>query len=72
MMNGTLFNSNILLDIATQDAVWQDWSVMQLKAAAAKGRICVNPVIYAELAPAFGSASALDTGFLAIPKSRWS
>lgn len=60
MMSGTLFDSNILLDIATKDAVWLDWSVMQLKSAAAKGRICVNPVIFAELAPAFGSALALD------------
>ena len=33
---------------------------MQLRTAAAQGPILINPIIYAELAPAFASAADLD------------
>lgn len=49
-----------LLDIATADATWRSWSQGQFRAAAAQGPILINPIIYAELAPAFASQSDLD------------
>ena len=55
-----LFDANVLLDIATDDPVWRDWSEAQLRQAAAHGPILINPIIYAELAPAFASAADLD------------
>jgi predicted nucleic acid-binding protein len=55
-----LFDTNVLLDIATADPVWLAWSESQLRQAAAQGSICINPIIYAELAPAFASAADLD------------
>lgn len=55
-----LFDTNVLLDIATADPVWLPWSEKQLRAAAARGPILINPIIYAEMAPAFASASDLD------------
>ena len=55
-----LFDSNVLLDIATADPVWLGWSENQLRAAAAQEPIFINPVIYAELAPAFADAAELD------------
>ena len=55
-----LFDTNVLLDIATADPVWLGWSENQLRAAAAQGPIFINPVIYAELAPAFADAAELD------------
>jgi predicted nucleic acid-binding protein len=36
------------------------WSQGQLAAAADRGVIFINPIIYAELAPAFASAGELD------------
>jgi len=51
----TLFDTNVLLDIATSDPIWNAWSEAQLRAAGAKGQILINPIIYAELAPAFTS-----------------
>ncbi|MGE3312913.1 MAG: DNA-binding protein, partial [Limisphaerales bacterium] len=42
------------------DARWLDWSRDQFRAAAAEGKILINPIIYAELAPAFESQAALD------------
>ena len=55
-----LFDTNVLLDIATADSVWLAWSENQLRTAAAQGPILINPIIYAELAPAFASAADLD------------
>ena len=55
-----LFDTNVLLDIATADPVWLAWSENQLRQAAAQGPILINPIIYAELAPAFASIAALD------------
>jgi predicted nucleic acid-binding protein len=59
-VSGILFDTNVLLDIATADATWLGWSEAQLRAATALGPILVNPIIYAELAPAFATQSDLD------------
>ena len=59
-MTGILFDTNVLLDIATADATWLGWSEGQFKAAVAQGPILINPIIYAELAPAFTTQSDLD------------
>ena len=60
MNGGFLLDANVLLDIATADATWMPWSQGQLAAAAASGPVFINPIIYAELAPAFASAGELD------------
>jgi len=59
-MSGFLFDTNVLLDIATADPIWMLWSEKQLRAAATQGLILINPIIYAELAPAFANAPDLD------------
>ena len=59
-MSGILVDSNVLLDIATSDPVWERWSEQQLRIASATGPISINPIIYAELAPAFATQSDLD------------
>lgn len=59
-MNSFLLDTNVLLDIATADPAWLSWSEGQLRAAAAQGPVCINPIIYAELAPAFPSAVDLE------------
>jgi predicted nucleic acid-binding protein len=55
-----LLDTNVLLDIATADPVWLAWSETQLQLAAAAGPIPINPIIYAELAPAFATIADLD------------
>lgn len=55
-----LFDTNVLLDIATADPLWLSWSEKEFRAAARQGPILINPIIYAELAPAFGTAAELD------------
>jgi predicted nucleic acid-binding protein len=59
-MSGYLFDTNVLLDLATADPLWLPWSKEQLRVAGAQGPVFINPIIYAELAPAFASASDLD------------
>ena len=59
-MSGFLFDSNVLLDIATADAVWLSWAEARFREVAAQGPILVNPIIYAELAPAFATREALE------------
>lgn len=60
MMSRFLLDANVLLDIATADARWLAWSEGQLRAAAAQGPIRINPILYAELAPAFATQSDLN------------
>ena len=59
-MSGSLIDANVLLDIATADANWMAWSQEQIRAAAGRGAVLVNPIIYAELAPAFATKEELD------------
>lgn len=47
-----LVDANALLDILTADPVWFEWSRGAMLRAAADG-LAINPIIYAELAPAF-------------------
>ena len=55
-----MLDSNVLLDIVTADPKWLAWSTDQFRRAAAEGPVLLNPIIYAELAPAFASQAALD------------
>jgi predicted nucleic acid-binding protein len=59
-MSGFLLDTNVLLDIATADPAWLAWSEGQVRAVAAQGPLLINPIIYAELAPAFATQSDLD------------
>ena len=43
-----LVDTNVLIDILADDAVWFDWSFDQLERALQSGPVFVNDVIYAE------------------------
>jgi len=60
MMGVTLVDTNVLLDLVTNDPVWADWSIGQLEAAALKGALAINDVVYAELSVRFATIEALD------------
>lgn len=55
-----LVDTNVLLDIATRDAVWFDWSSGQLASLINSRKAAINPVIYAELAPLYQNERDLD------------
>ncbi|MGH7025479.1 MAG: type II toxin-antitoxin system VapC family toxin [Caulobacteraceae bacterium] len=49
----TLVDTNVLLDLVTDDPAWADWSIGRLDAAAVKGPMAINDVVYAELSVRF-------------------
>lgn len=53
-------DSNILLDIITNDPVWYDWSLAQLDAASLLGPLCINDVVYAEISARYDRIEDLD------------
>lgn len=56
----TLVDSNVLLDIATEDPVWAPWSGLRLTEAIDAGRVVINPIIYAEVSVGYDTIEALD------------
>jgi predicted nucleic acid-binding protein len=57
---GVLVDSNILLDIATNDPAWGEWSARALAEAAEHTTLIVNPIIYAEVSIGYTTIEALD------------
>ncbi len=56
----TLIDTNVLLDLFTNDPQWADWSIRQLEAASLKGPLAINDVVYAELSVRFAAIETLD------------
>jgi predicted nucleic acid-binding protein len=44
-----LVDSNVILDVRTQDATWFEWSAQALADAADRHELAINPIIYAEV-----------------------
>lgn len=57
---GTLIDSNVILDIVTEDERWLDWSLRALAGAADSGPVFINPIIYAEVSVGFARIEDLD------------
>ena len=60
MAYGVLVDSNVLLDIMTEDPVWHGWSTTALAEAAETGPLYINPVIYSEVSIRFSTIEALE------------
>jgi predicted nucleic acid-binding protein len=56
----TLVDSNILLDLVTDDRNWAAWSIEQLEAAALRGPLLITDVVYAELSIRYARIEDLD------------
>ena len=56
----TLVDTNVLLDLVTDDPVWADWSIAELEAASLRGPLLIDDVIYAELAVRYSHIEDLD------------
>lgn len=55
-----LVDSNVLLDLVTNDPNWADWSLEQLENASLAGPLFINDVIYSELSVRYERIEALD------------
>jgi predicted nucleic acid-binding protein len=57
---GTLVDSNVLLDVFTEDPQWLEWSATQLADALDRGPTLINPIIYAEISIRFERIEHLE------------
>jgi predicted nucleic acid-binding protein len=55
-----LVDSNVIIDIRSEDPVWFEWSARALAEAADRYELAINPVIYAEVAVDAERIEALD------------
>ncbi|MGH2916980.1 MAG: type II toxin-antitoxin system VapC family toxin [Solirubrobacteraceae bacterium] len=58
--SGVLVDSNVLLDLFTEDPTWASWSQQQLGEAFDAGQVVINPLIYAEISVAFERIETLE------------
>lgn len=56
----TLVDTNVLLDIFTEDPRWAEWSGEALAAARDAGALVINPIVYAEVSVRFATIEELD------------
>lgn len=59
-MSATFVDTNVLLDVATNDRQWADWSLRQLDAAALRGPMLINDIVYAELSVRYARVEDID------------
>ena len=60
MSETTLVDTNVLLDVLTDDAEWGDWSSAALAAAFDAGVVVIDPIVYAETSVRFDRIEDLD------------
>lgn len=59
-MNGTLVDSNVLIDVLGASSTWTQWSEAALAEASDRGPLYINAVIYAEVSCGFERIEDLD------------
>lgn len=59
-MKEVLVDSNIILDIVTEDPNWLDWSADKLAEYTEKTQLNINPIIYAEVSIGFENIEDLE------------
>jgi predicted nucleic acid-binding protein len=59
-VTATLIDSNVLLDVFTEDPAWFSWSSDALEGRAEVSVLVINPIIYAEVSVRFARIEELD------------
>lgn len=59
-MSDVLVDSNVILDVLTEDPRWFQWSSLKLTELGERHALCINPVIYAEVSIGFARIEALN------------
>jgi predicted nucleic acid-binding protein len=53
-------DSNVLLDVATNDPNWGEWSARALAEVAEHATLVIDPIVYAEVSIGYSTIEALD------------
>ena len=59
-MTSVLVDSNVLLDIATNDPKWSDWSARMLERLGDEAVLVINALVYAEVSIGFLTIEGLE------------
>jgi predicted nucleic acid-binding protein len=59
-LSSVLVDSNVILDVVTDDPRWGEWSSSMLARCAESGVLIINPIIYAEVSVGFERIEELD------------
>ena len=59
-MATTLVDSNVLLDVLTEDRRWYSWSSQALLECSDASTLVINPIVYAEVSIGFSRIEQLD------------
>jgi predicted nucleic acid-binding protein len=65
-VSAVLIDSNVLLDVLTNDPQWSEWSSNAIEHAANRSRLVINPIIFAEVSVHFSRIEELND---ALPSS---
>jgi hypothetical protein len=57
---GVLVDSNVLLDVSSNEQAWGAWSAQALAEVAEHTALIINPIIYAEVSIRYATIEALD------------
>ena len=60
-MAGVLVDSNVLLDVLTEDRDWFTWSSEALARCADYAEIVINPIVYAEVSIGFDRVEEVES-----------
>jgi hypothetical protein len=55
-----LVDSNVILDLATVDSVWAEWSAVAIARFVNEAVLVINPLIYAEISVRYESVEELE------------
>ena len=59
-MSEILVDSNVILDVLTEDPQWFEWSAQMLADYADRGDLVINPIIYAEISIGFNQPQEVE------------
>lgn len=59
-MKPVLVDSCIIIDLLADESDWYEWSLTQLVALHASGRLAINQIIYAELSSAYDTPAEAE------------
>jgi predicted nucleic acid-binding protein len=59
-MTQVLVDSSVLLDVATHDPLWGQWSRSALQRTADETLLVINPLVYAEVSVGFAAIEELE------------
>ena len=60
-MTAVLVDSNVLIDVLSEDPRWVGWSTEALTAATNRFRLVINPIVFAEVSVRYSSMEDVDT-----------